>query len=468
MVIFTIVSRNYFAFALTLMESTQQFYKNSVRYIIIADQHAENLECGSVDARVVGCQQLFGTELESMAFAYSILEFNTALKARCFSWIFEKHPGECCLYLDPDIWLLAPLNSIEAAFDNGAELLLTPHITTSRLTPWAPDDLRLLRDGVYNLGFCGLKDTPATRDLLKWWESHLLRDCRTASDEGIFVDQKWMELAPCFIENTVILRDPGLNIAYWNLPERNIERDEKQYKANGRPVGFVHFSGIRALDPVQFCKYYPELSGDELQPAVRELFNMYIGELRKNGHLRYAKEPYGFSFYRDGSKVCEGHRIYYRNRLRDIIDGSPFDLGAAYFNQPDEKYVNGGEPFLPRGLIGVWWKWPELRHRFTLDSPEGRSSFWQWVLEYGVKQEDIAPIENVDLERFGVRTAGIGVSDREMSGSVFSEDSNAGDANPLTEKLHALEKELDAMRASRSWRFTRPLRWLKSRLSDRL
>src|SRR5690606_19608135 len=138
---------------------------------------------------------------------------------------------------------------VARAFDAGAELLLTPHIVQPRRASWEPSDLRLLRDGVYNLGFCGLKDSVATRDLVAWWADHLDRDCRVAGDEGIFVDQKWMELAPCFVERTAILRDPGLNVAYWNLPERPVDRQNGRLSVGAAPLRFVHFSGALAQDP---------------------------------------------------------------------------------------------------------------------------------------------------------------------------------------------------------------------------
>src|ERR1017187_7472506 len=41
----------------------------------------------------------------------------------------------------------------------------------------------------------------------------------------MFVDQKWINLAPCFFENVKILKQPGCNMAFWNLHERHLSSE---------------------------------------------------------------------------------------------------------------------------------------------------------------------------------------------------------------------------------------------------
>ena len=43
------------------------------------------------------------------------------------------------------------------------------------------------------------------------------RDCIVDPERGFFVDQRWMDLVPGLAEDFHLLRDPGFNVAYWNL-----------------------------------------------------------------------------------------------------------------------------------------------------------------------------------------------------------------------------------------------------------
>ena len=45
-----------------------------------------------------------------------------------------------------------------------------------------------------------------------------------------------------------ILRDPGLNIAHWNLPQRHVSYTGDTWYANGVRLRLYHFSGF---DPDQ-------------------------------------------------------------------------------------------------------------------------------------------------------------------------------------------------------------------------
>ena len=63
-------------------------------------------------------------------------------------------------------------------------------------------------------------------------------------DSGFFVDQRWVDFAAGLVPHLTILRDPGYNLAYWNLPKRDLRWDaEHGYTVDGVPLRFFHFSG---------------------------------------------------------------------------------------------------------------------------------------------------------------------------------------------------------------------------------
>ena len=52
--------------------------------------------------------------------------------------------------------------------------------------------------GVYNLGFLAVSRSEEALKMLTWWAERLYLYCYDDMANGIFTDQKWIDLAPCF------------------------------------------------------------------------------------------------------------------------------------------------------------------------------------------------------------------------------------------------------------------------------
>ncbi len=77
-----------------------------------------------------------------------------------------------------------------------------------------------------------------------------------APQSFLFVDQKWIDFAPCFFTSIGLLKHEGCNVAYWNLHERYIFGTNGNWIVNNRdPLVFYHFSGIRVDGGDQISKH---------------------------------------------------------------------------------------------------------------------------------------------------------------------------------------------------------------------
>ena len=104
-------------------------------------------------------------------------------------------------------------------------LVLSPHNLGSMPRDGRkPNEQDILIAGVYNLGFVGINAGAFADELLDWWAVRLERDCIVDPERGFFVDQRWMDFAPAMAESFLLLRDPGFNVAYWNLHARPISQ----------------------------------------------------------------------------------------------------------------------------------------------------------------------------------------------------------------------------------------------------
>ncbi len=221
---FTIASANYMAHAATLMQSLRTQMPDVARFIILADT-PHRFSGLDLAAEIINCADLGIPLIDNMRLWYDVLEFNTAIKPSVFRHLITRGFTELC-YLDPDILVLAPLVEAFAALASHS-LVLTPHILEPLQDGREPSDLTIIKSGVYNLGFLALRDDDDARRLLLWWAERCFTQCRVDIAGNFFTDQRWMDLAPSFVPRSHILRDPGYNVAYWNLPHRPVARDSQ-------------------------------------------------------------------------------------------------------------------------------------------------------------------------------------------------------------------------------------------------
>jgi len=334
-VIFSIVSANYLAYARTLMGSVREHDPESQRYVFLADEAADDLRLDPDLFTCVPVRDLGIPHFDHFAFRYSILEFNTALKPFAFRWLAARHAPDTLVYLDPDIFVVAPLEAVFKATSMGALAVVTPHLTAPLTDRKHPDELSIMRVGVYNLGFLALGPHPMRTAMTDWWASKLEFNAGIDFDAGLFTDQKWIDLLPGLFPDVTILRHPGYNLAYWNLAHRAVSAERGRVLVNGEPLAFVHFSGVDLRHPDAFSRYQNRFDVSSIG-GLRPVYLEYLDLLAKNGHERYSRSPYAWARLRDGTVITPAMRSIFRHRF-DIGSSNehrdPFGLSGGAFDE---------------------------------------------------------------------------------------------------------------------------------------
>lgn len=364
-VIFTIVSRNYAALARSLMMSVAEHEPAARRVVIATDGPLE------ADAEILDAADVCPV-FADMCVYYDALELNTAVKPYAFGH-FLGEGAASVTYLDPDIFLFRPLEKVRAGLAE-AELVLTPHLTRPLLGEASPNDRAILQSGVYNLGFCAMGHTDKTRALAAWWADRCRFDCRVAPTEGLFTDQRWMDLAPGFVDAVSLIRDPGYNLAYWNLEGRDLARTAEGWQVDGRPLAFFHFSGFDPSRARTLSKHQDRLtvaSGSPLEALLAD----YGKVLTRNGHAESRAVRYAHNHFPNGRAVTGLMR---RRALRAARDGERFDgltaESSAWFDDPEPA-----RPGITRLMDQAWREAPEAG--FDLADAGGREGFRRWFLD---------------------------------------------------------------------------------------
>ena len=393
-VIFTIVSRNYAAQAATLMQSLAAAEPAVRRVVVATDGPIPAL--GPL-AEVIDARET-GAPLAAMSVYYDALELNTAVKPYVFRHLLSQAGVGSAVYLDPDIFVFRPLDAVRHGLAE-AQLVLTPHLTRPLLGEASPNDHNILRSGVYNLGFCAVRGEGKGLALVEWWADRCRFDCRVDLPNGLFTDQRWMDLSPGFVDSVAIHREPDLNLAYWNVEGRTLAKAADGWTVDGMPLVFFHFSGFDPTRPKVLSKHQNRIKVATGSPLAA-LLGEFAEAMLRNGHVATSAVPYAHDRFHSGRAVS---RLMRRKALRAARAGEAFADGLgpateAWFDAPDPETSEPGLPDITRLMEQVWFENPGA-DPFDRTTTEGRLAFSQWFVDnaaaLGVDAPSVAAAERL-------------------------------------------------------------------------
>lgn len=290
--------------------------------------------------KLISINDLDIENLNELAFKYELLEFCTAIKPKSFEYVF-KQKYEQAIYLDPDIYVFSNLDHIFSSLENNP-ICLAPHIIYPEVEytgHWPQGDI--LAAGVYNLGFAAIRKTDQTELFLKWWNKNLSESCFSERSEGFFTDQKWMNFCPIYFPETNIIRHLGVNVAIWNIQEREIVHQDNRFYVRRRdakdktlyPISFFHFSNLRFREAEKGFDNFLPFSFNKI-PDIIEIVELYRSKLIESNFVQYNKIPdYKFNYFENGIHINKIHRRFYRQLLEHGVKfANPFSVenGSLY------------------------------------------------------------------------------------------------------------------------------------------
>jgi glycosyltransferase involved in cell wall biosynthesis len=403
----TVIARNYLPQARVLARSFAAHHPEGRVVVLVLDGPGDGMR-DDEPFEVIAPEALFAEadqrELRRLATIYNVMELATALKPFLLRHLVTVAGAPSATYLDPDIEVFAPLDDISRAAEHHG-IVLTPH----RLTPVPadgsqPDEQVFSQSGAYNLGFVAV--SAAALPFLDWWADRCRRDCIHAVPEGLFVDQRWVDVGASYFAPH-LLRDPGCNAAYWNLDERPLTRVAGGHTVGGSPLRFLHYSGYDPDEPHLLTCYHagrPRVLLSE-QPALRALCDDYGARLHADGWDECRKLDYGRAFAANGM-VLDGlmRRVFRQELLRrertlehdigsvdDLPD--PYDPGEvdAFVDLLRTPFPGSAAPRIPRYLHALHHSRPDIQAACPDLVGLAGNHYLAWIREVGQRDLGLAP-----------------------------------------------------------------------------
>lgn len=163
----TIIAQNYLAHARALSASFRAQHPDGRVFVLSVDGwQSAPLRDDELFTRV-DVTQLRIPRFKQMAFRYMVTELATAVKPFFLQWLLVKQHVRRVLYFDPDIYFYQPLTALWQVLETN-DVVLTPHLLEPLARGTSPSELDILKSGVYNLGFIGVKNSASVAMLLEW------------------------------------------------------------------------------------------------------------------------------------------------------------------------------------------------------------------------------------------------------------------------------------------------------------
>lgn len=304
MIIFTSICANYIHKARTLAESVKKNIPEAQFFICLTEKEKGSYAESVFFDNVILSKDMWKGNFNQFIYKHSIVEASTAVKARFFQYLMETYVDETAfVYLDPDCFVYSDFTELKELLKTNP-VILCPHL----LQPGNIDmELSSTAHGVFNLGFLAVNHTKEAKRLIDWWAERLYLFCYDDIGHGIFTDQKWMDLAPCFFD-VKILKHKGYDFAPWSLLDCGMTKKNECYYVKGDPLRFVHFSGYGATAQKCMRDWLPEGAH-----PFKELYKDYSLLHDKNDIDHVSKIKWSYDYYQSGEKVDDSLRIKYRS-----------------------------------------------------------------------------------------------------------------------------------------------------------
>lgn len=324
--VFSSCAANYIPKSLVLANSLKKHHPQWDMHLLLVDNMPDKVESDlSAFSCITKADDLAIPNFSRWMFGHTLVEACTAVKPFMLNHLLGLG-YENVIYLDPDTAVFSTLQPLVDMLGH-ASVLLTPHINRPEETEKAilQNEINSLRHGLYNLGFIAVRNDETGRGAARWWQDRCYLACYDDIPQGVFTDQKWIDLLPVFFEGVEVVRNSACNVATWNYNQRRIERTASgEFTVDGNPLMFHHFTGYDSGTHHEMLRPFRQD-----MPAALTLSEWYEAQCRQHENERMSAIKWKYASYETGEPIAPAHRRLYRSSP-DLMERFPDPFSVLY------------------------------------------------------------------------------------------------------------------------------------------
>lgn len=389
LIVASIAAKNYLPRVRVLAASLREQHPELQLQVLLSDQLDGEFEAADEPYRLLQLSELGLVAQQQFCFRYDIKQRSSALKPFFLEYLLNQG-HRAVLFLDPDMLVTGQLSSLLTPLEH-CPILLTPHLLQAASgSQGFRRELEILQAGIFNAGVIGVSDCAVSRRFLSWWKQRLQRHTQDSVAEGMYYDQRWLDFVPGLFPAVHIVRDPGCNVAHWNLSERTLSVDNETLQVDGQLCRLVHFSGYNPSTPESLSHHAHWITPAEHDP-IRRLMAEYQQLLCTAGQEQANAWRPAWEHFANGVPIARILREIYATGSGDERFDDPFACGKQSFFSWLRQPVDRQQPLISHLWDALIRLRPQLQTRWPDHLGKDRAGFFAWVVAEGWQEYAIAP-----------------------------------------------------------------------------
>ncbi len=231
----TLFDSNYIDRALVMYDSLEKLCDDLSLYVIAFDSECfDTLRKLNLPGMIVVPYDEFEDDtLREAKNNRSTREFLWTCSGYCIRYLIERFNLTDLTYIDSDLYFYSsPEKALNRFLDSDCDAAIISH----RYSDHPENNYNARLYGRYCVQFNSFKNTENGMKILSWWINKCLECCTENAHDGLFGDQKYLDVFSQTFDGVYEYENFGMGVAPWNVDDYTLENDKENESSDKAPV----------------------------------------------------------------------------------------------------------------------------------------------------------------------------------------------------------------------------------------